>query len=90
MVDHFASGIKAASTGARVHTLLVYAGFRKRALRTDHAFGSAVRRRSHVLGQARTNRLFVDFATLAVGSARARLTRVCRFFLFRGCMRMRY
>lgn len=80
VIDNFTPSANTASSRARVDTLLIKARLRERTLGADHTFRSTSRWTSYVIREARTNGLFVNFATLTVGPARAGLARVCRSF----------
>lgn len=71
MIDYFTEGIVAARAGTRIYTLLVYACFVLRTLRTDFAFWLAIRRHANVVRLARANGVTVHFVAVTVWSARS-------------------
>lgn len=82
MVDDLASGVQAASAGARVRAPLLNAGLVLRTLRAGHALGPACGRRAYVIFLARAYRVPVHPTALAVRPARRGYARVSRLFGF--------
>ena len=80
MVDHLTVSVKTAGSRARIDTFLVRASFVLGTFGAHHALWSTTRGTTDIIGQTRTNSLLVNFTTLAVGTARAGLTRVLGFF----------
>lgn len=69
VVDHATLGSEATGSVAGINALLIYASLILLTVRLDGALWATIGWRTEVTRQARANRLFVDLATLAVGSA---------------------
>jgi len=78
MVENFTSSIKTAGSRTRVNTFLIDTGSVLRTFGTDYAFRSAAWRWADESRQTRTYCLSVNIATLWIGSAWWRLTRILR------------
>lgn len=78
VVAYVAQRVQSARVRTRIGAFLVDARLIERALRTDDALRTTIRRTIHVSWQTGAHRLVVDRSALAVRAARRRIARIVR------------